>query len=462
MQRRASGIAPLVASMPLALHAQVDDFRPFNQQDAQEYLDFVEEPRYTNEPIQRPAEQQPTFGQATFVEDPAYIDFGDVQFEQDFTAQPETAATATAEVEEITDPMIRQAVPNPYEMESSPVQRVSWFSNNGLLGRYWKSNDACSNCEGDNCNGECGASCCYDRIWEHRTGLSGSFLYLHARDVDVPYTTNVNGNILSATPLTPTRSFDPDHQPGFRVGLAYALDCESSITANYTFFESDTDDSVNVQGGAGFLRPEIVLPNTLNVFSDAFAANGNYRIDFQLADVNFKGLVYRSHRSYLNAELGFRYANLDQDLVANYDTVGETFEVLSEIDFDGYGPRIGFDAARSFGRRGLMGYTNGSASFLAGEFTSNHRQTNLTTTVTQGSAGFDDDRIVPQLDYEVGLGWTSCSGHVVLKAGYYVSAWFNSVTTPGFIRPTQANNTYDSVDDTLTFDGLTASAEVRF
>jgi len=458
MLRIALGVVVVIAATPLSVYAQFkDDFEAYQGPKVQSF----------KEPVT--IDSQAEFNDRQYAQDLELERAQEPTAEEDAAwqeiSQPQQAEPKTAELPQpqLTESeFIRHAVPNPYEAQEQSARRVSWF---GWFSKKDDGNCTDASCVDDSCNDTCDTSCCYDRLWEHRSGLYGQFLYLHARDVDLPYATNVNGNILNATPLAPTRSADPDHQPGFKTGFAYALDMKSSITANYTFFESDTDDNVSVAGGTGFIRPEVVIPSTLNTFGTALAADANYRIDYQLVDVNYKSLVYCSCTSYVNAELGFRYANLDQDTLIGYDLPGSRSEVASEIDFDGYGPRLALEASRYLGRRGLSLYANGAVSLLAGEFTSNYRQQNITTTVVQANAGFDDDRIVPQLEYEMGLSWTSCSGRFNVKAGYYIGAWLNAVTTPGFIQASQqvqTNNVYDQVDDTLTFDGLTASAEVRF
>ena len=324
--------------------------------------------------------------------------------------------------------------------------------------KRWWGHSSCDECQ-TGCNECCEPECC-PKFWEHRTGLNASFLYLHTTNVDLPYTTHVDGNTQAAVPLAPTNSVDPDYDPGFRVGFSYALDYRSSFTANYWFYESSTDNSVILPGGTGFLRPELTHPNTLNAFADRLSADARYDIDFQMADANYKSVLWGGQDYFLNYVAGFRYANLDQDFDVAY-TNNDLLTVDTEIDFDGWGPRLGLEGERLLGRRGFLVYSKGHANFLVGEFTSNYLQRNETTNVTQAHAGFEDDRIVTQLEYEMGFGWQNRCGTFRLMAGYYIAAWFNSVTTPSFIRAVQAGN-YDNVDETLTFDGLTARLEVRW
>ena len=86
---------------------------------------------------------------------------------------------------------------------------------------------------------------------------------------------------------------------------------------------------------------------------------------------------------------------------------------------------------------------------------------NNTGPVDLAIAKWDDDRISPILEYEFGVAWTNCCGNMRISAGYMGMHWFNVVTTSTFIDAVQANN-YSDVGDTLSFDGLTARAEIRW
>ena len=59
------------------------------------------------------------------------------------------------------------------------------------------------------------------------------------------------------------------------------------------------------------------------------------------------------------------------------------------------------------------------------------------------------------------LGWQDPGGFFRLTAGYYIGAWFNTLTTPTFVNAVENNNFADA-DDTLTFDGLTVRAQLNF
>jgi hypothetical protein len=86
---------------------------------------------------------------------------------------------------------------------------------------------------------------------------------------------------------------------------------------------------------------------------------------------------------------------------------------------------------------------------------------NDTTDAVLAEVFWNDDRIVPMLDYELGVAWNSPSGHCRLAAGYMASFWFDAVTTPVFVDAVQADN-YVDVGDSIAFDGLVGRVEFRW
>jgi hypothetical protein len=70
-------------------------------------------------------------------------------------------------------------------------------------------------------------------------------------------------------------------------------------------------------------------------------------------------------------------------------------------------------------------------------------------------------RIMPILDVELGVNWTSINGRLRCGAGYLVSAWFNTPKTEDFIRGVQ-NGNFVNLDDMVSFDGLNVHAEFRW
>ena len=322
---------------------------------------------------------------------------------------------------------------------------------------------ACSTACG--CDASCATACvmpcppaCEPRVFAHRTGAFGEYIFLQPSGADVAYVQPRDGlDPLTSVPFGPVSVVDPDYQPGARIGGSFALDGCSSIRGTYTWYESSTSDSVAID-----------VPNSLNsllIYSGAFRAastsllaDAAYDIDFQLIDVDYRATLFNTNRTQINYLLGARYGQLDQELISNQQASPGTTTVESDIDFDGAGIRVGLEGERRCCNNGLFVYGRGTASFLVGEYRSSFVQTNTFAGV-QAQTAWDDDRITSVLEYEIGVGWSSRGGRLHLSAGYLVAAWYNAVTTPTWIDAVQADNFVD-VGDTLTFDGLTARVEV--
>jgi hypothetical protein len=305
--------------------------------------------------------------------------------------------------------------------------------------------ESCPTCGG------CGEEGCW---WEHRCGIFGEWLF---SNFDVPYGVPVDGTASSAVPTGAIGVADPDHESGFRIGFNWAVDKTASLRATYSFFESETHDSITAPSG-DVIRALLTHPTTLNAAADSIDASADYDIDFDLIDIEYRQLLYGDDRHSLNGVVGVRYGRLQQDLRATYQILGTT-TVDSEIDFDGIGPRFGLDGERKL-CCGFLVYGRGFTNFLIGDFNADYVQSNVFAG-TQARTSFDDDRIVPVLEGELGFGWSSKSGCVRLLAGYLVSGWFNSLSTGTFIDGVQTGR-LNEMEETLTFDGLTVRAEVNF
>ena len=300
-------------------------------------------------------------------------------------------------------------------------------------------------------------SCCPE-FWEHRTGLFGDFLYLTLRETDFAYATHVDGLLATSVPLAPSNIVDPDYQPGFRIGGSLALDSCSSIAATYWYSRSTTTDSLTLPGGTGFIRSEVTHPNTANVAADSLAARASYDTDFQMVDLTYKSLLSGGCCHAVNYSVGIRYAHLDQQFHGEYSILGAT-SVDSDINFDGIGLRLGIEGERLL-QRGFFVYGQAFADLLAGEFKADYIQRNAFVGV-QARTGVEDDRIVPQLELELGVGWQSCGGRFRVRGGYYLGSWFNSMTAPTWIGAVRANS-LSEIEERLTIDGLTLRAEYLF
>ena len=314
-------------------------------------------------------------------------------------------------------------------------------------------------------NSSCGQQfCCVpnEAYGLHRTSIFGDYLFLTARQQDLDYATPVDGTTNTAVPVGQTSVVNPGYRSGYRVGGTIAMDDCTSLYFAWTDFDSEATNQTALPGGSpqpnAFLRSELVHPNTLDVAVDSLAAAAIYGIRFQTADAAYQKRIFGDCNSRMNASLGFRYGGLDQDLRSREQILGAV-QVNSDIDFKGYGPRFALDYEQC-NDLGLLFYTRGGLSVLAGRFDASYQQTSIFAG-QQARAGISEDRLVPQFDLELGTGYQSANGRFRATVGYMYGIWGNVVTMPGFIDGVQAD-AVRGVSDTLTFDGLAVRAEIRF
>ncbi len=335
---------------------------------------------------------------------------------------------------------------------------------------------ACSDQGMEQCPIECAGQCdcgemtcqkCRSCAYGHCTSVWGDFLFLQATGADVPHAQQQNGTGGAGTvPFGIVGEADPDYAPGVRVGGVLNLSPWSSIAMAYTFYESETAafvDAPIIPGGGGAVGSLVHLPATALTAStgpvDAF-----YQIDFQLAELEYRSLLWGDELGWVNYSAGLRYAHLEQDFFQGgifSGGQGGAINTQTRSTFDGGGALFGLDGQRILGRRGFSLYGNAGVSPVVGQFSTTYSMLNESTDVLLADARWKDDRFVTILDYEIGLAWTSCSGCLRLSAGYMAQFWYNTITTPELIDAVQATN-YTDVGDTLSFDGIVTRVEVRF
>lgn len=313
---------------------------------------------------------------------------------------------------------------------------------------------------------ECGMLvCACTPYWAHRTFVFGEYLYLLPTDVDMAHAFQQNGvGGLGTVPLGQTGVVQPDFSSAYRVGFGVAVGCYATIGASYSNFHSHATDQLAALPNLGDTVASLVLhPNSINAGSTSSLVNAALDIDYQLADIDYRRLLSGNERHFLNYGVGVRYGKLDQEFlqIGEFSPPTGTLQTTSNITFEGVGLRAGFDGEHRLGCSRFAGYGKLFANVLFGEFQSAYTQLDTTTTDRQAQAFWDDRRVVPILEYEVGLSWTSRKGHWRLATGYYTAFWFNSVTTGEFVQAVQTANFVD-VGETISFTGLVSRLEFRF
>ncbi len=306
----------------------------------------------------------------------------------------------------------------------------------------------------------CQPPCC--PAWQVR----GDFLYLRPGRDAVALAVPINGAIVPPAGVAPvqvgnTTLADISFQPAFRVGLGYRFDTCSALELNYTRFEGSTTAHADAVAPI-VLRSLVSHPGTSAAPTDFLTADAGYAMQFQLADMAYRGLILGSEQGMLTYVLGGRYAHLDQRLDSTFTNATLHETVDARLNFDGGGIRFGLDGERRFGCSGFSVYASGAASLLGGTFGGRFVEQQVPGAQNPlVLTGWKDDRVVTILDAELGVGWTSENGCLRLKAGYVFSGWLNTPTTDAFIQSVRAGQA-GKLNDTLTFDGLTARIELAF
>lgn len=116
-------------------------------------------------------------------------------------------------------------------------------------------------------------------------------------------------------------------------------------------------------------------PTALGVFNangDGLDADAEDRIQFQLIDVDYRGLLAYCCDYKMGYVVGVRYARLEQEFAAQFQT-NNVDTVLSNINFDGVGLRLGLEGERYGRNKQWFAYGKGVVSLVGGEFSSTYR-----------------------------------------------------------------------------------------
>ncbi|ADB17897.1 hypothetical protein Psta_3233 [Pirellula staleyi DSM 6068] len=312
------------------------------------------------------------------------------------------------------------------------------------------------------CGGNCGDGCGCADGWTDKWTVFGEFLYVRPRDAEVAYAQVINSNV-GALPVAPLGIVDPEFSPGVRVGLNRFMDECSAIRISYAMLDSNTESQMTSNAPLA-LRSLVFHPGTANAASDGDEATAALDVRYQLIDVDYRGLIAYDNEYKLNYVVGARYGRLEQDF--NHTLVIPGTEQLdTTVDFDGAGLKVGLEFERYGRNRQWFVFGKANASMLGGDFQARYTQTSLPgPATTPVDVSWEAGRLVTITELEVGLGWQNYCGNFRVSAGYTVSSWFNTLKTNEWISAVQNDNYVDPADTTLdgmmTFDGLTAKAEL--
>ena len=315
--------------------------------------------------------------------------------------------------------------------------------------------DACDAC------GDAVAACCCKPWWAHRCGVFGEFLLLRPGSTDQIFTIEQNSPVAGDFPTGPVGRVNIDDSAGYRVGFSLAASDCTSLLASYTRVDGSTSNTITAQPG-NVLSSQIIHPSTLTTGASSLQSSARSSFDFDLIDLGYHHVLRSADCYVVNWLAGFRYGQINQDLVTQQEVSTATGLVTNDIDvdFNGFGLSLGIDGERRSQCTGVMVYGRGLSSFLAGDWPESYVQTNQSAGGVVANS-YEDYRVTPVLELELGFGWRSRCGRCRASVGYLTTAWYDAMSTRQYVDAVRATN-YVSVDETITFSGLTAALEANF
>lgn len=318
---------------------------------------------------------------------------------------------------------------------------------------------ACDGCDAG-CDGCCEPVCC-PPWWAHRTGVSGQFLFLRPGDSDITYT--IEQNNVNGFPTGPTGIAQIEHSPGVRVGFSHCASACTSLVGRLTYWQGDDSDLINASAG-NVLVSEILHPSRFTTGATGLQEAAAYDMRYGTIDLAYRSIWRNTDTYAINWRGGFQYGGMEQEFLFTQtvpsSVANGTFSVDTDIDFTGFGLLGGLDFERYSCRTGLSCYGSAIASALAGKWKASYRDA---ASVAVGNVGnvYDDHRVTPVLELELGLAWYNKCGNIRLNCGYMNTAFYNAVSSRAYIDSVREGRFVD-VDETITFSGLVAGGEFRW
>lgn len=359
---------------------------------------------------------------------------------------------------------------NASDCEQVRPQKEEPSSNAQLAGFEVFSDGSCHDCGSTGCHGQC----C--RCWGHTSGVFVDLLYLQTNDVAVPYAVlqQSSSNFIPAGPMA---TVEPSADAGIRGGVRYALNEASSLSAQYTWFETGSTDAIEapnamanglVPAGMPALGALTVLPGTFDpMTARSGRADAAYDIQMQMIDLDYRWILGARPRYAVNGLVGASYGRLEQRLQVtqaqndqNFPGTNSPLMVASNVNIEGGGIRLGLDGTALIGSCGLELYGQGVATILVGNVRGRFSQMSpAQAPAVNAVLEFKERRTVPILQAAAGIAWTSASGHFRVKTGYQYMAWLNSLPMRDFIQAVQTQG-FSDAGDTTSFDGFVVRVEL--
>ena len=303
--------------------------------------------------------------------------------------------------------------------------------------------------------------CACDDCCEQHVRAWGELLYISPRNLNLAFAVPADG-CTSLVPLGEVAQVSPDDTFTFRIGVEYAVNCNTSIGVSYTRLNNKETAVAEAPEGLA-LHPLVTAADLVcGEGNEILAAGAIYKTKYDIVDIDVRNVLYSCHNVNVVWLIGARWMRFEQNFDAQFANLGDTF-VTSNVDVTGYGPRVGLEGEIGL-CKGTSAYAKTAASLVYGKFKADYTQEN-TFVGTQLDTSFKQERVMTIVDFEAGLAWTSCDGCWRVAAGFMVSQWYNAVTVPGVIEAVK-NNRFDrhtdNLNDLIQIEGGVLRVEFRF
>ena len=255
--------------------------------------------------------------------------------------------------------------------------------------------------------------------------------------------------------------------PGFRAGVGFLLPWErTSLGVAYTYLDVSASKDFSPSGG------QTLFPLLTDAAIQALTSTkteARWTISFQNVDIDFEKRYNISKAVTLLPDIGLKLAWISQHRKVHYlqmtgtdlsgsSFTGATYSRSDRNKFSGMGLKLGGSSLWYMGWGfGFFGLLKGA--LLAGSFHESEDDVLNEEVIVDLSSRLK--RMVPTIQYGVGLDWGHAFGDCAIKfsCAYEAQYWW---AQQQFVRFTASNPYYVRGNEALAFQGLTASAGISF
>ncbi len=287
--------------------------------------------------------------------------------------------------------------------------------------------------------------------WEFNIGA----FYAQADTQNSPYLTVINHQDPDASSDTISyNNVTPKYNFGYQVGLGYLFNSKQDIQFNWTHFNSDSTSSTYVEGstlsnntpGATFTT---LSGQAANLWAgDSMNASEKATFKYDAIDSTFGQNINIGPRFQARLFGGIRAAQINSDLVGNYDSIQDAGYHMVETDtlnssFKGIGPQLGLSANYNIVSclkmttqvAGVALVGDSKTSMAAERVFYDTKPVNYYTSYDSGI------HVVPGYDLKMGLSCgipLSSESKISLEAGYNITQYIGAMAQ--FPDNTQTSN----------------------